>query len=186
MRFLFHCDFLKSRPLNHPCPEQAPLSACIAARRLRILWLAGLILLPTGAGARLGETADQIAARYPGGLFFPANDTNFIDQTWGWKTDVYTGTVGLSNGVSVLERYLKRDGLLEPDEVNALLTANASTSTWTRTEGWLGVHAYERADGQANAVHFITDHLLIMMSKQYYRAFMKQADDERKRRLQQF
>jgi len=88
----------------------------------RALIIAVLFLAANTAQARLGETADQLTARYGQGTGVGTNVQTFHKQNW-------TITVWLKDGVSAAEQYQKVGGPSD-DDINTLLSNNAQGQTW--------------------------------------------------------
>jgi len=88
----------------------------------RALILAVLFLTANNAQARLGETVDQLTARYGQGTNAGKNVLVFHKQNW-------TITVRFIDGVSASEQYQKGGGPSN-DDINTLLSINAEGQTW--------------------------------------------------------
>ena len=70
------------------------------------------MLAAVTAQARLGETREQIAARCgDAGRCLTTNQLPCADVECFWQTDAYEFIVGFTNGVSIIENIIKRDGL---------------------------------------------------------------------------
>jgi hypothetical protein len=74
------------------------------------------------AHARLGDTQDQLTARYGKGSVVGKGVLFFQAQNW-------TITVWLTDGVSVAERYQNKTGLTDED-IAGLLSVNSQGHTW--------------------------------------------------------
>lgn len=118
--------------------------------RIAILTLVLIVSLTATAQARLGETPDQLVARYGQ----PLSETDqkadgdkvatseAIFQKGGYQIDVT-----LVNGVSVAESYKKLNGdVMSVGEVRTLLTANAQEHGWEAPRLVQGEKRWSRDD----------------------------------------
>ena len=118
------------------------------------VFIAGVI---TTAHARLGDTPDQLAARYgqplteidekAEGTQIPVS--NYVFQKGGFEIKVT-----VSNGVSAEESYKKLNGDTFTDaEIRTLLGANSQGSEWEAPQPATGGKSWARDDGSTAALN---------------------------------
>jgi hypothetical protein len=118
--------------------------------RIVLLTLVVIVGITANAKARLGETADQLVARYGQ----PLSETdqkgegtkiplaNVVFQKGGFEIDVT-----ITNGVSVSEVFKKLNGSsIATDEARYLLTANAQGRDWEAPHIVNGDKVWKRDD----------------------------------------
>jgi len=117
--------------------------------RLKIVWLARLIMLPAGAGARLGETRKRIVERLGQPIWCDV-DPSGTNEYCEFRAGAFAITVNFSNRVSVKEGYMSTNQVpLGDDDIETLLNLQAGTSTWYAV---LPQKVYRRADRGAWAI----------------------------------
>ncbi len=103
-------------------------------RRILSLVAAGsLLLTASSAPARIGETEAQIEKRYGKAVFTFSHGSELPRK--GYIASGFRITVTYIDGVSQAEDYHKPDeAKLSQTEIDTLLAANASGSTWTEQQ----------------------------------------------------
>jgi hypothetical protein len=102
---------------------------------VRLVLLGFLVILASGthASARLGETLDQLTARYGPGANAGAPTADFPVAVKMFHKQNWTVTVSLIDGISVGEKFQKSGGV-DDVSVQTLLDLNSEGQTWKLTQ----------------------------------------------------
>ena len=154
---------------------------------LRTFVFLTVLLLPLSTTfGRIGETVEQLNKRYgkPG-----KNDREAIDTRRRYSFHGFSIVVGLENGVSQCEVYLKQDhSRMSQAEVYGLLEVNTGTSGWRwdpdENENYF---TYWSQDKKSRvAIYILATHQLMITSKPYLKKFAEFLSSGTKRTLNGF
>jgi hypothetical protein len=127
-----------------------------------------LVALTTIASARIGESEDEISARY--GNSVGDISTQAFGKVRGFKSADYVVAVKFIDGRSHMEMFSKSDQSdMSASAIDNLLKTNG-TGVWkaelvTGKPGW---RRWQREDGEIVALYDAGRHFLYINSKQFY------------------
>ena len=137
--------------------------------RLALLLLVAMSLSKP-AFARIGETTEQLNKRY-GPPIAKSHDNEDVRR---YSFRGFTITVGLDQGISQCEIYLKSDrSRMTEGEIHGLLQANAGKSPWLEDpEENSTNYFYQSKDKKSRVgIYSLTGHNLMVTSKPYLPRF---------------